>query len=118
MDKEFVFLKLGHQTCFNFVILNFVQHSYPLTIAGLTLIATYRLRTHTNMRSSTVWCRRLREPCLIHTLYIFYFLFFFHSPPLPAVFAGSFSARRPEAAVAPVSLPTSVFVVGDDMSKL
>lgn len=40
------------------------------------------------------------------------------SPPLPAVFAGSFSARHPEAAVAPASLPTSVFVVGDDMSKL
>lgn len=39
-------------------------------------------------------------------------------PPLPAVFAGSFSARHPEAAVAPASLPTSVFVVGDDMSKL
>lgn len=40
------------------------------------------------------------------------------SPSLPAVFAGSFSARHPEAAVAPASLPTSVFVVGDDMSKL
>lgn len=40
------------------------------------------------------------------------------SPPLPAVFAGSFSARHPKAAVAPASLPTSVFVVGDDMSKL
>lgn len=39
-------------------------------------------------------------------------------PPLPAVFAVSFSARHPEAAVAPASLPTSVFVVGDDMSKL
>lgn len=40
------------------------------------------------------------------------------SPPLSAVFAGSFSARHPEAAVAPESLPTSVFVVGDDMLKL
>lgn len=39
-------------------------------------------------------------------------------PPLPAVFAVSFSARHPEAAVAPASLPTSVFVVEDDMSKL
>lgn len=105
-------------------------------------------RTHLHLNNSssahTLWCLGLYECCLIHAVLLAASLcvsllsflslspssfppsfclslslcLFPPPPPLPAVFAGSFSARHPEAAVAPASLPTSVFVVGDDMSKL
>lgn len=46
------------------------------------------------------------------------FVYFFLFSAAAAVFAGGFSSRHPEAAAAPVSRPTSVFVVRDDMWRL
>lgn len=102
---------------------------------SLSTLITALLHTY------TLWCPGLYESQVMHTvklalcalcltfafsissfllpsLLLSFSLCLFTPPLLPAVFAGSFSARHPEAAVAPASLPTSVFVVGDDMSKL
>lgn len=60
----------------------------------------------------------LLYPIFFSLLHVFLSFCLFTPPLLSAVFAVSFGARHPEAAVAPASLPTSVFVVEDDMLKL